>query len=47
MESKTRRAQGALGLFQFGYEDSVIAARTELNIGYVAELRKAWKEANK
>ena len=33
----------ALELFQYGYEDSVIAARSELSIEDVKELRKAWE----
>lgn len=37
----------AVRLFQFGYEDSVIAGRTGLVERYVADLRKAWEECEK
>jgi len=33
----------ATELFQYGYEDSVIAARTGLEERDIADLRKAWE----
>lgn len=47
MKNSVRKAQDALGLFQFGYEDSVIAARVELAVSYVADLRRAWEEGSR
>ena len=38
-----KKENKALELFQFGYEDSVIAARCELPEEDVKELRKAWE----
>lgn len=47
IKSNIRKAKDALGLFQFGYKDNVIALWLELNIDYVADLRKAWEECEK
>lgn len=34
----------AMELFHYGYEDSVIAARTELSIEEVKDLRRGWEK---
>lgn len=36
---RTKKESKALDLFQYGYEDSVIAARAELSVKEVKELR--------
>ena len=41
-----KKENKALELFQYGYEDSVVAARAELPIEDVKELRKAWNAWN-
>lgn len=46
MKKNVRNAQDALGLFQFGYRDIIIAARTELTESFVAKLRKHWLECH-
>lgn len=35
----TKKERTAMELFQYGYEDSVIAARSELAMSYVTDLR--------
>ena len=44
LNMKKENITKALELFQYGYEDSVIAARSELPIGVVKDLRKAWNK---
>lgn len=46
-EMKMENENKALELFQYGYEDSVIAARSGLSEDYVANLRKVWERWEK
>lgn len=41
-----KKKNEALELFDYGYEDTVIAARTQLPIEDVKELRRVWEKRN-
>ena len=44
MKTKERRLKEALDLFQYGYENSVVAARCEISIEEVKELRRKYRQ---
>ena len=44
MRTKNERRMDAMELFQYGYEDTVIAARTQFEVEVVKLLRERWEQ---